>query len=202
MRITNRPAVVTIGSVMVAGALVLTACGGGDDAASDATRSTVPAEASTAATDVDQADVNASDVMFAQGMIPHHSQAVELAALALVPEREASPDVRDLAQRVQAGQDPEIEQMTDWLTSWDQPIDVPAMDDMDMDGMVATAQIDALATLSGSEFDAEWSRLMIAHHEGAIAMAKTEVTDGLNRDAISLAQDIIAAQQAEIEELS
>ncbi len=179
--------------VVMAGGIALSACGGDGDATSE----TAP----SATTSPAEADFNTSDVMFAQGMIPHHAQAVEMASIALAPEREASAEVQDLAQRIQSAQDPEIEQMTQFLISWDQPVDMPTMDGMEMDGMVAAEEIDTLSELRGADFDALWSRLMIAHHEGAIVMAKTEIADGLNPDAITLAKVIVAAQEAEIDEL-
>ena len=173
----------------------LAACAGSDETSLDDTSNTLPpvAEASQ--------DFNAADVMFAQQMIPHHSQAVEMASIALEPDRGSGAEVRDIAQRIQSAQDPEIEQMTEWLTSWDQSLDMPAMDGMDMDGMVASEDLDALAELDGADFDAEWTRLMIAHHEGAIAMAEDEVDNGQNSDVIALAGNIITTQQAEIEEM-
>ena len=69
------------------------------------------------------ADHNESDVMFAQMMIPHHQQAVELADLALSPTSNARPEIIQLAQKIQGGQEPEIEQMTALLTKWNQPLD-------------------------------------------------------------------------------
>ncbi|MGC1214715.1 MAG: DUF305 domain-containing protein [Micromonospora sp.] len=41
--------------------------------------------------------------------------------------------------------------------------------------------------------------MMIAHHEGAITMAKDEVAKGVNPDAKALAQQISTAQQGEID---
>ncbi|MGB3543725.1 DUF305 domain-containing protein [Rubrivirga sp.] len=156
------------------------------------------AEASAAPADQ---EFNDDDVMFAQGMIPHHAQAVEMASIALETDRATSDQVRDLARRIQSAQDPEIEQMTEWLTSWEQPLDMPAMDGMEMDGMVASDDLDALAALDGDDFDAEWTRLMIAHHEGAISMAEDEIAGGLNTEVIALAENIVTTQQAEIEEM-
>lgn len=181
-----------------AASLALTACGGSDEAAPE----TTPTVDAAAAAE----DFNNSDVRFAQGMIPHHSQAVEMASLALEPDTNAGEDVRDIAARIRSAQDPEIEQMTEWLMTWDQPVDMPEMDGMEMDGMemdgmVASDDLEALADLSGDEFDDEWKKLMIAHHEGAIAMAETEIADGLDSDAIDLAQNIVDTQQVEIDEL-
>jgi hypothetical protein len=64
---------------------------------------------------------NDADVTFAQGMIPHHQQAIEMADIALDPATGASAQVRDLATRIKAGQDPEIQLMTGWLAAWGQP---------------------------------------------------------------------------------
>lgn len=193
MRIARQSVLV----VLAAGAIALSACGGDGDAAPEQSSSATIAESTS--------EFNASDVAFAQGMIPHHAQAVEMASIALEPEREASAEVQDLAERIRAAQDPEIEQMTQFLISWDEPVDMPTTDGMEdgmeMDGMVAAEDIDTLAELRGADFDALWSRLMIAHHEGAIAMAKTEIADGLDPDAITLAEEIVAAQEAEIDEL-
>ena len=187
MLIAPRP----LAAFIIAVSVTVSACGGSDTSSVDSTAPTAP---------TDQ-QFNADDVMFAQGMIPHHAQAVEMASIALSPGREVSEKVRDLAQRIQSAQDPEIELMTEWLTSWDQPLEMPAMDGMDMDGMVAADDLDALAELDGEDFDSEWTRLMIAHHEGAIAMAEDEIDGGLNREVVTLAENIVTTQQAEIDEM-
>ncbi len=178
-------------ALLIAMSITAAACASSDSSSSNTSPPT--AEASQ--------EFNANDVMFAQGMIPHHSQAVEMASLALTSDRGASDEVRDLARRIESAQDPEIEQMTEWLISWDQPLDMPAMDGMEMDGMVASDELDALAKLEGTQFEAEWTRLMIAHHEGAIAMAEAEIESGLNEDAIALAENIVTTQQTEVDEL-
>ena len=54
-------------------------------------------------------------------MIAHHEQAIEMAEIAQDPARQAGADVVDLAERVEAAQDPEIELMTGWLEAWGQP---------------------------------------------------------------------------------
>ncbi len=51
------------------------------------------------------------DVMFAQMMIPHHEQAIELSDIALDPTVGASEDVRRLATDIKAAQDPKIAEM-------------------------------------------------------------------------------------------
>ena len=183
-------------TVLVTGTLLLTACGGGSDA--DSSESVAP-ESIAAATD---SSFNDADVAFAQGMIPHHAQAVDMASLALQPESGASAEIQALATAIQSTQDPEIETMTQWLQTWGQPMEMPGMDGMDgMDGMMTQEQMASLAGLSGPAFDAEWATMMIAHHQGAITQAETVKASGADPEVLALADQIISAQQAEIAQL-
>jgi uncharacterized protein (DUF305 family) len=58
-----------------------------------------------------------------------------------------------------------------------------------------------LESLQGAEFDTLWLQSMIAHHEGAIEMAQTEIASGANDDAKRLAQGIVTTQQGEITQM-
>lgn len=148
-------------------------------------------------------DFNDDDVMFAQMMIPHHEQAVELSDIALDPNVGAGDPIRQLADEIKAAQDPEIDQMTSLLTEWGQPM--APMDGMDhgsmMKGMLSPEDLDALGELTGAEFDAAWTTAMIAHHEGAIEMAEEVLERGSNESIRELAESIITTQRAEIEVL-
>ncbi len=180
----------------VAGALVLAACGS-DDAASPATQG-------PAATTATGAAFNDADVTFAQGMIPHHEQAIEMADIALDPNMGASGPVHDLATRIKGGQDPEIELMTGWLTTWGQPLQMATDEGHEMssmDGMMSAEEMDALGTMTAADFDKMWMEMMIRHHQGAIAMAQTVKAAGSSPDVLALADQVIAAQQAEIAEM-
>ena len=183
---------------VAAGALLLSACGSNSSNSSAGLSSSTPAGEVTG-------DFNAADVLFAQGMVPHHEQAVEMAALALDPAAGASAEIQALATQIQGAQDPEIELMTGWLQAWGQPMDMPGTDDMagteEMDGMMSADDMAGLATLTGAEFDTAWAEMMIAHHEGAITQARTVKAAGSNADVLVLADEIIAAQQAEIDEM-
>jgi len=142
--------------------------------------------------------------MFAQGMIPHHQQAIEMADMALDPAVGAGPEVLDLATRIKAGQDPEIAQMTTWLADWDQPkaMDLSDGHEMDgMDGMLSADEMKDLAALRGAEFDTAWMEGMIRHHEGAITMAEDVAAKGKQPEVKTLAEQIVAAQRAEIDEM-
>lgn len=177
--------------LFIAGLLLLAACGGESN------------QQSTASTQTDltssQSSFNEADVMFAQMMIPHHEQAIELADIALDPTLMASEQVKTLASQIKLAQDPEIDLMTQWLTDWDQPLmDMSEEHDMSMDGMLSVDEIAALGQLMGEEFDQAWASAMIAHHKGAIKMAKTVKEDGQSTLVLDLANLIVQAQQSEI----
>lgn len=157
-----------------------------------------------------RSDFNDADVSFLQMMYPHHAQAVEMARL--VPSRTQNEQVRALAAEVEKAQAPEMEQITKLLESFGKPAPTSSghgghsmemttsmnMPSTTMPGMMSNEQMNALAAASGADFDRQWLELMIEHHTGAIAMANTELADGVNPDAKTLATAIVAAQQAEI----
>jgi len=146
---------------------------------------------------------NADDVFFAQLMIPHHQQAIELAML--VPDRSSNPDVVALASKIVGEQQPEINTMKALLLQWNvNPTEMPHESGhagMAMAGMVDDATLVKLDSLKGADFDALWLQSMINHHQGAIQMAKSEIADGKSADMITLAKNIVAAQQSEIDQM-
>lgn len=149
------------------------------------------------------ANVSDSDVSFAQQMIPHHQQAVEMADLALT--RETSPEVKKLAEQIKAAQGPEIEMMSMWLQSWGAPMEMGEdhsghdMGGMDMSGMMSEDDMQALADAQGPEFDRMWLEMMIAHHQGAISMAEQVKGASSNADVTSLAGAVMTGQAEEID---
>ena len=72
---------------------------------------------------------------------------------------------------------------------------------MAMEGMVDAATMAKLGSLNGAEFDTLWLESMIGHHQGAIEMAKAEIANGENVDAIGMAKTIVDTQQAEIDQM-
>ena len=146
---------------------------------------------------------NADDIMFAQMMIPHHEQAVTLAALA--PQHTTNPAVLTLATTISAEQQPEIQAMKALLLQWE--VDPNAMPDHGghggtaMQGMVDEATMAKLQTLNGPAFDTLWLQSMIGHHQGAIDMANTEIAKGKSVDMIAMAKSMVTAQQAEINQM-
>jgi uncharacterized protein (DUF305 family) len=157
---------------------------------------------------------NDADVMFAQHMIPHHQQAIEMSDM-LLAKQGTDPRVTELAQQIKAAQGPEIEKMQGWLNQWGNPAmpsmpagdmpghDMPGMSSAPstsaMAGMMSEADMTALQNAQGPEASKLFLTQMIAHHEGAITMAQTEIKDGQYPAAVELARAIVSTQQKEID---
>lgn len=156
-------------------------------------------------------DHNDQDVTFAQNMIPHHAQAIEMAQLAST--RALKPEVKQLATQIQAAQQPEIDTLNGWLRSWGESevsgngSSMGGMAGMDHGssggmGMMSDDVMNRLESLNGAEFDRLFLQSMIEHHTGAIEMAKTQQEKGKYEPAKTMASNIIATQQAEIDEMN
>jgi uncharacterized protein (DUF305 family) len=145
---------------------------------------------------------NAADVRYMQNMIVHHQQAIEMARLA--PQRAASDDVKRIAERIAASQQPEIDMMNAWLREHGQQTVEPSHagheshDPATMPGMATSAQLDALRGASGTAFDTMFLQLMITHHQGALTMAGEVQIKGYDVRVQEIADDVIATQTAEI----
>ena len=145
-----------------------------------------------------------ADLMFADMMIPHHEQAIEMSDLAL--EISENPEILALARKIKAAQAPEIEQMKLWQDDGDPGhAGHDMMEDFDhsghgMMGMLDESEMTELANATGVEFDRLFLQGMIVHHEGAIDMAEM-VVDSDNEEAAALGKAIIETQEREIEEM-
>jgi uncharacterized protein (DUF305 family) len=186
----------------VTAALVLAACGNDGDSGSGGHDSHTSASSSPSSS---AAAHNPQDVAFAQGMIPHHQQALEMAKLAA--GRASSAKVKGLASRIEKAQDPEIRTMSGWLKSWgeDVPSAMPGMNHSahsGMTGMMDSKDMDKLEKASGTGFDTMFLTMMIEHHKGAVEMAGTEKAKGAYGPATSMADGIVTAQTAEITEMN
>jgi uncharacterized protein (DUF305 family) len=149
------------------------------------------------------------DVEFMQGMIMHHSQAVEMTAL--IPTHTENKELQSLGARISSSQSDEMHFMQRWLALRGEPISMamPGMPEMDMEGkpmammpgMLTAAQMDALRNAKGAEFDRLFLAGMIQHHNGALIMVKDLFdTKGAGQDAdlFNFAQDADNTQRAEI----
>ena len=191
-----------ITAAVLALAIPLGACGSSSAVGTRAT--TVAATAKDAAGKA--AAFNDADVAFAEGMIPHHEQAIEMADMALDPTAGASAKITTLAKAIKGAQDPEIATMKGWLTAWGKDAS-GGMAGMDhsmtaMPGMMTGADMTNLGRMKAVEFDKAWATMMIAHHKGAIEMANTVIKNGVSADPKTLAAAVIKGQQAEIDQMT
>jgi uncharacterized protein (DUF305 family) len=208
----------TLAALALTSALALTACGPGAEdngAGSESTPATSSAAATSTTTDTAapsatatgsaeeiSAEHNDADVMFAQMMLPHHEQAVEMSEMLLAKD-DVPAEVADFAQRVIEAQGPEIERMNAMLTAWDaEPMaEMEGMDHGGMSGMMSEEDMAALEEAQGTEAARLYLDQMTAHHEGAVDMAQDQVDNGQNPQAVALAEQVITAQEAEIAEM-
>ncbi len=198
---------VAIGAL--AAALSLTACSSGAPAEPSSTSSAPSTSAE------ETVSFSAQDVMFVQGMIPHHEQAVEMADVMLDKDG-IDPRVIALAEEIKAAQGPEIATMKDWLNEWDAEDSMGGMShgddemsdgemadgEMGSDGMMSDDEMSNLQNTEGVEASRAFLTGMTAHHEGAITMAEIEIAEGTDAGAIALAQSIVDSQQAEIDTMA
>lgn len=195
----NKKILTVSGAAMAA---VITLAGCSTPGGSTAGTSTSPSETSAAATTPAAANHNATDTMFAQMMIPHHAQAVEMSDM-ILKKQEIPADVTALASQIKAAQAPEIEKMSGWLKSWNESATVSAGAHAGhgMSGMMSADDLKKLDAAQGTEAAKLFLTQMIAHHEGAVMMAKTEESGGQNPEAVELSKTIITAQEKEIQEM-
>lgn len=193
----------------LAAAVILTSCGTGADGVRDTSGEGGSSSSPTAASGVPATgDKNEADIDFASMMIPHHAQAIEMADLAL--SQATDPKVKTLAPKIKGAQGPEITRMSGWLTGWGAPVPstaggsgmagMPGMGEQ-TGGMMSAQEMGDLGAATGPAFDRMWLKMMITHHEGAVAMAKDELDQGANPEARKLAQAVIDGQSAEIAEM-
>ena len=142
------------------------------------------------------ADFSSADLMFAQMMIPHHQQAVDISFMALANTQNA--DVRALAESIITHQSSEIVILKSWLDAAGAKLD--ESHSMHMQGMLTDAQLAELEAVKDAEFDALWLSGMIMHHEGAVVMAE-DVTDSANEEVSHFAEHVIEDQTAEIKKM-
>ncbi len=181
---------------LAAAALLFGACGSHDMGSMDT------GSIDTGDSTPESADFNDADVIFAQMMIPHHQQAIEMSDIALDPNSQASAAIIALATQIKGAQDPEISQMKNLLTNWGKSMEMGSMHHSSMmDGMLSLEEMDTLGQLKGAEFDKAWAKGMIAHHEGAIAMANEVLANGKNSEILALANAVVSGQSAEIKTL-
>lgn len=131
--------------------------------------------------------------MFAEMMIPHHKQALDMSEIAFSNSKD--PEILALAEEIRSAQAPEIEEMRSWGA-----VKMDAHAGHMMDGMLSDDEMSALRNATGREFDRLFLEGMIKHHEGAIEMADM-VIDSESPRAAALGKAIVETQRIEIEKM-
>lgn len=217
MLIHRRSAVLrstSLAATAVAAVLVLGACeAGSGDGASDKAKGTGPGvvapgrpgepartlSAEEAVKEAGQDTANSADFRYARMMIEHHGQAIVMTGL--VPERASADTVKRLADRISAGQKPEIGAMEGWLQKNSGDRREESHDHATMPGMATDAQLARLRAAEGKAFDKLFLELMITHHQGAITMATEALTEGNDVIVEEMASDVVAQQTVEIDRM-
>lgn len=145
-------------------------------------------------------DHNDADVKFSLEMIPHHQQTIMLVDMAA--NKAATQQVTVLAASLLSAEESDIQTMRAWLTTWNspQPMDA-AHGGHDMPGMVSQADIKALESASGAEFDRKWLALIVKHLENGVTMSQDVLKTGLHAETKSLANHIVKNQEKQIAEV-
>src|SRR5262245_12392639 len=150
---------------------------------------------------------SAADVRFMQGMIHHHSQAIDM--VDLLYSRTASDDMKKLAKRIEVSQNDELGMMRRWLEARGQDVPGPHAHHMPgaplMPGMLTPDEMAKLAAAKGTEFDRLFLEGMIKHHSGALVMVKDLfATRGAAQgsEIFAFASDVDADQRMEIDRMS
>lgn len=145
-------------------------------------------------------EVNGVDLHFIAMMTPHHTQAVEMSEIILEAD-EASAPTRDLAERIKAGQQEEIDIMVGWADAWEQDERMAHHARHIANGMLTPEQMTQLRSLEADEADTLFLQLMHFHHEGAIAMTQDQIDSGGYQPLVDLAQQMVDIQTEEMEEM-
>jgi uncharacterized protein (DUF305 family) len=137
------------------------------------------------------------DAMFIDAMIVHHQGAITMANQAL---QEASrPEIRALTRAIIEAQQAEIQQMQQWRVAWYPS--VPVMEGMMNDDGTMMDMGPMSVSAGDLPFDIRFIDAMVPHHEGAIAMARMALQRATRPEIRQLAEEIISAQSAEIEQM-
>jgi uncharacterized protein (DUF305 family) len=182
-----------LGTVLLALVLGVSGCGqeGKPAAAPPPSSTTSPAPSAP----------NDADVMFAQMMVAHHGQGIEIAKLAVT--RAGHPDVKTLAAAIETTQTAERRTMAGWLRAWGKPPTAGAGAHAAHGGMPGTSNIEirSVKAKSGDDFDRAFLNMLIAHQDDAIQMARSETAGGAHAEAKAMADRIDKSRSAQITQM-
>lgn len=186
-----RPAALLLAAAVIASCLAACGSSSREDATGTSTQSGKP---STSADPFSH-----EDIMFAQMMIPHHEQAIEMCDLAL--KNSENTRIKGLAERIKATQRSEITTMRGWVAASGMGDSHSADAHAAMQGLLSEKEMAALAAAKGMEFDRLFLKGMVKHHEGAMDMA-SNVTESENGTVSDFANWLVSIQYNEVTEMN
>lgn len=187
-------------SVLALGMAGIAACspGGSAPQTPSAAPSPPPASAPTDPASTVSPEHQRTDVQFVKMMIPHHQQALRMAEIVLA-KPDLDPQVRQMTEKIQREQGPEIATMQSWLDAWNAGPAMSLEQAQGMQGLLSREDLTKLAQTDGVAASKLFLQQMITHHQGAVSMAQPEVREGTNPQATKLARSIVESQQAQIQ---
>jgi uncharacterized protein (DUF305 family) len=189
-------------ALAIACALLLAGCGSAAATKPPAAAKPAAAAGSPSASAAMPPNVNATDVMFLQMMLPHHRQGIRLVRLA--KDRPAREEIKILAAAIDATQSAELEMMSGWLRDWGQPETSTDPHVHDAHGGVpetSLAEIAALQKATGADFEKKFLDAMIAHQDDAVQMAKLELGSGGYQGAKDFASRVDQSRSAQVKQM-
>ena len=140
-----------------------------------------------------------SDKAFIDAMVPHHQGAIAMAEVAL--KNAEHEEIIQLSRNIISSQQAEIEELKSIKQEEFGTSNLPMeMSPEQMRGMVMTMDPQQLA--NQKPFDEAFIDAMIPHHQSAIEMAQVALENSDNPKIKDLQQNIISAQQREIEQMT
>ncbi|HSE71559.1 MAG TPA: DUF305 domain-containing protein [Nocardioidaceae bacterium] len=171
--------------------VLVTGCGAAGPQDVDA-----PSDVSSATTEV-SADHNDTDVAYAHELTSLHQQAVDM--VAMVANKRVSGELVDVAAAIGRDRSAEIGELESLLRAW--KVRPHGPDFHGNPGELTMEQLADLYRLDGAAFEQAWLERMAANHEGAVAMSRAELDQGLNLAARELARRLVKEQQAQVAQL-
>ncbi len=147
---------------------------------------------------------DAFDEAYIADMLAHHEGALNMSEQAMAVT--AHEEIRTLASNIVQSQSTELIKMRTWQKEWGYKETMSAGHGshggagMDMGGDMVEMQ-NKLQGLKGEEYDKEFLKQMILHHEQAVEMSQYAATNAKHQEIKDLASAVISAQTKEIEQM-
>ena len=141
---------------------------------------------------------NQADVTFLDSVVLLRQQGTQLATLGST--QATNPKLKTLAGTLAQEQSVPTDTLTSWRPQWNQP--APSVGTTQVSGLLSTAELSQLQTLTGATFDTKLVRDLVANHQAVLNAANTELTAGTSQQAKQVAQNLVTSEQADLGQLN